>query len=170
MENLENIIANNDGTINVEEVLDEVITATADNTTQSEQNALLTPEEFEKYFFEFFGLVGEFWKIDGFAIDVNKPFEVAGAKVSAKKLYSMAERYKMLHFLIEPTGGWFGDFIMVGIFAYAKADALSRKIGGLTLGGRVKRVFKRLFKLKQSEPEKSGFFPFLKGKANEERA
>lgn len=104
---------------------------------------VLTPEQFEQHFFEVFDIAGDLWDMPDFKIQRDKPFEVAGAKVSAAKLYYMAEKYKMLHFLIEPCGGWFGDCVAIACFAGAKANILCRKYTGNGLTGYLKKFVKK---------------------------
>ena len=105
--------------------------------------AVLSPEEFEQHFFELFDICGDLWDMPEFKIQHDKPFEVAGAKVSAAKLYFMAQKYKMLHFLIEPCGGWFGDTIAIACFAGAKANIVCKKYTGNGLTGYLRRFMKK---------------------------
>ena len=112
-----------------------------ENTTNI--SGVISKDEFTQHFFEFFNMVGDFWNIEDFKIDEHKSFEVAGATVTAEKLYNMADKYPLMHFLIEPSGGWFGDFWLIGWFIYAKSNAVSRKIDGLTLSGRLKKLLKK---------------------------
>jgi len=105
--------------------------------------AVYSPEDFEKRFFELFDIVGDLWDMPEFKIQRDKPFEIAGAKVSAAKLYLMANKYKMLHFLIEPAGGWFGDAIAVACFAGAKCNVICKKYTGNPLTGYLRRFMKK---------------------------
>ena len=105
--------------------------------------SVLTPAEFEQHFFELFDICGDLWDMPEFKVQRDKPFEVAGAKVSAAKLYNMAQKYKMLHFLIEPCGGWFGDTIAIACFAGAKANILCKKYTGNGLTGYLKKFVKK---------------------------
>ena len=105
--------------------------------------AVLTPADFEKKFFEIFDIIGDLWDMPDFKIQKDKPFEIAGAKVSAAKLYLMANKYKMLHFLIEPAGGWFGDAIAIACFAGAKANIVCKKYTGNPLTGYLRRFMKK---------------------------
>lgn len=105
--------------------------------------SVITPDEFEKHFFEIFDICGDLWGMPEFKVQRDKPFEVAGAKVSAAKLYNMAQKYKMLHFLIEPCGGWFGDTIAIACFAGAKANILCKKYTGNGLTGYLKKFVKK---------------------------
>lgn len=105
--------------------------------------AVLTPADFEKHFFEVFDIIGDLWDMPDFKIQRDKPFEIAGAKVSAAKLYIMAEKYKMLHFLIEPAGGWFGDAVAIACFAGAKANVLCKKYTGNPITGYLRGFLKK---------------------------
>lgn len=137
----------------------------AEETAQKEAaagitNGILTPESFEKHFFELFDICGDLWDMPDFKINHDKPFEIAGAKVSAAKLYNMALKYKTLHFLIEPCGGWFGDMIAICCFAGAKANVACNKFTGKSLTGYLKR-----FTAKTAEQvQKNSFFSRLFGK------
>ena len=121
--------------------------ATAATSAAPETSApvasVLTPEQFEQHFFEIFDICGDLWDMPDFKVQRDKPFEVAGAKVSAAKLYLMAQKYKMLHFLIEPCGGWFGDTIAIACFAGAKANILCKKYTGNGLTGYLKKFVKK---------------------------
>lgn len=128
-------------------------------------NGVLTPEAFEKNFFQLFDIVGDLWDMPDFKINHDKPFEIAGAKVSAAKLYLMANKYKMLHFLIEPCGGWFGDTIAICCFAGAKANVACNRFTGKNLTG----YFKRFMKKTGEQVTNNGFFArIFKGKQEEE--
>lgn len=122
----------------------------AERIEQAEQEAagapvigILTPEQFEQHFIELFDIVGDLWDMPDFKVQKDKPFEVAGAKVSAAKLYLMAQKYKMLHFLIEPCGGWFGDTIAIACFAGAKANVACKRFTGNGLTGYIRRFMKK---------------------------
>lgn len=105
--------------------------------------AILSSEDFEKHFFEIFDIVGDLWDMPEFKIQSNKPFEVAGAKVSSAKLYNMAQKYKILHFLIEPAGGWFGDMVAISCFVGAKANIVCKKYTGNGLTGYLRKFMKK---------------------------
>lgn len=121
---------------------------------QGISNGILTPEAFEKHFFELFDICGDLWDMPDFKVNREKPFEVAGAKVSAAKLYAMANKYKMLHFLIEPCGGWFGDCVAIACFAGAKANVACNRFTGKNLTG----YFKRFVKKTGEQVANNGFF------------
>ncbi len=104
---------------------------------------ITSKEEFTTRFIELFDMAGDFWKMPDFKINKEKQFEVLGATVTAEKLYQMALKYPMLHFLVEPCGGWFGDAWLIGWFIYGKSNIVSRKIDGLSLSGRLKRLLKK---------------------------
>ena len=129
--------------------------------------AIYSPEEFEQRFCELFDIVGDLWDMPEFKIQRDKPFEVAGAKVSAAKLYLMAQKYKMLHFLIEPAGGWFGDTIAIVCFAGAKANVVCKKYTGNALTGYLRKFMK-----KSGEQVKNNSFMsrFFKGKKDDDSA
>ena len=110
---------------------------------QGISNGVLTPESFEKHFFELFDICGDLWDMPDFKINRDKPFEIAGAKVSAAKLYTMAQKYKMLHFLIEPCGGWFGDLVAIACFAGAKANVACNRFTGKPITGYFKKFIKK---------------------------
>lgn len=128
--------------------------------------SVLTPAEFEQHFFELFDICGDLWDMPDFKVQRDKPFEVAGAKVSAAKLYNMAQKYKMLHFLIEPCGGWFGDTIAIACFAGAKANILCRKYTGNGLTGYLKKFVK---KSGEQVKENSFFSRFFKKEVKNEK-
>lgn len=135
---------------NGETVQQEQIQDFIDNQSEyvpEEESALnggiITKEEFTQHFFDFFNIVGDFWDMEDFKIDTQKSFEVAGATVTAEKMYNMALKYPLMHFLVEPSGGWFGDAWLIGWFIYGKSNAVSRKIDGLTLSGRIKKILKK---------------------------
>ena len=129
------------------EKITEQIEQAAEMSEQLEQPqltpAIMSLDDFEKHFFEIFDIVGDLWNMPEFKIQQNKPFEIAGAKVSAVKLYSMAQKYKMLHFLIEPAGGWFGDMIAISCFVGAKANIVCKKYTGNGLTGYLRRFMKK---------------------------
>lgn len=105
---------------------------------------VLTQEEFENRFFELFDLAGDLTGVQELKINREKSFEVAGAKKTSEKLYNCAQKYKIMHFLIENQGGWLGDAILIGGFCYAKANIVVYHYSGQTLGGRLLSRFKRL--------------------------
>lgn len=131
----------------IEQAAEQATTAAAATGAAAEQPeilpAVLSPEDFEKHFFEVFDIIGDLWDMPDFKIQKDKPFEIAGAKVSAAKLYIMANKYKMLHFLIEPAGGWFGDAIAIACFAGAKANVLCKRYTGNPLTGYLRRFMKK---------------------------
>ena len=123
-----------------EQAAEQVAAATAE---QPQVSKVLSQADFEKHFFEVFDIIGDLWDMPEFKIQTDKPFEVAGAKVSAAKLYIMAEKYKMLHFLIEPAGGWFGDMVAICCFAGAKANIVCKKYTGNALTGYLRKFMKK---------------------------
>lgn len=125
-----------------EKKLEQAATSAAPETA-APVSAIYSPEEFEQRFCELFDIVGDLWDMPEFKIQRDKPFEVAGAKVSAAKLYKMSCKYKMLHFLIEPCGGWFGDAIAIACFASAKANVVCKKYTGNGLTGYLKKFVKK---------------------------
>lgn len=137
----------------------------ADDQAAPRINGILSPEEFEQHFIELFDICGDLWDMPDFKVNRDKPFEFAGAKVSAAKLYLMAQKYQMLHFLIEPCGGWFGDMIAIGCFVGAKANVACKRFTGNGLTG----YFKRFMKKTSETVEKNGFFKRVFGKKGEEK-
>lgn len=131
----------------IEQAAEQATTAAAATGAAAEQPqitpAVLTPADFEKHFFEVFDIIGDLWDMPDFKIQRDKPFEIAGAKVSAAKLYLMGEKYKMLHFLIEPAGGWFGDAVAIACFAGAKANVLCKKYTGNPITGYLRGFLKK---------------------------
>lgn len=125
------------------EAVEKAQTASTPADDTPKVSTVLTPAEFEQHFFELFDIIGDLWDMPDFKIQKDKPFEVAGAKVSAAKLYYMAEKYKTLHFLIEPCGGWFGDTIAIACFAGAKANIICKKYTGNGLTGYLRRFMKK---------------------------
>lgn len=126
---------------------------------------ILTPEQFEQHFIELFDICSDLWDMPDFKVQKDKPFEFAGAKVSAAKLYMMAQKYKMMHFLIEPCGGWFGDMIAISCFVGAKANIACKRFTGNGLSGYVHKFMK-----KSSEQVKENSFMskfFGKGEKDE---
>ena len=140
--------------------------AQADETAAPVLN-ILTPEQFEQHFMELFDIIGDLWDMPDFKVQKDKPFEIAGAKVSAAKLYLMAQKYKMLHFLIEPCGGWFGDMIAISCFAGAKANIVCKRFTGNGLTGYLRRFMKK----SGEQVKKNSFLSkiFNKGEENEEK-
>lgn len=127
---------------------------------------VLTPEQFEKHFIELFDIVGDLWDMPDFKLNRDKPFEVAGAKVSAAKLYLMANKYPMLHFLIEPCGGWFGDTIAIACFVGAKANVACQRFAKRSLLDYAKHFMKK----SGEQVQKNGFFSrIFGGKKDEEK-
>ena len=124
----------------------------------TENLGVLTKEEFTAHFIEIFNFAGEFWNIPDLKVDRNKQFDFLGATTTASKLYNMAQRYPLLHFLVEPSGGWFGDAWLIGWFVYAKSNAVSRKIDGLTITGRLKKLLKKGGEVSQKVNIFSKFF------------
>lgn len=143
----------------------EAATGTSAGTAQV-IGAVLTPEQFEQHFFELFDIIGDLWEMPEFKINHEKPFEIAGAKVSAAKLYLMANKYKTLHFLIEPCGGWLGDTIAIACFAGAKANIACQRFAKRSLLDYAKHFMK-----KSSEQVKNnGFFSrFFRSKEDEKK-
>ena len=138
-----------------------------DNVSSVTVGDILTQEEFEDKFFELFDLAGELTGIKEVKIDREKKFEVAGAKATSKRLYTCAQKYKMLHFLIENGGGWFADAILIGGFCYAKANIIVYHYSGRGIGSRIAAKFKRL---PAGVQEKAGLFSrfFAKKEVNNE--
>lgn len=128
-------------------------------------DGVLTPEDFEKHFIELFDICGDLWDMPDFKLNRDKPFEVAGAKVSAAKLYLMAQKYQMLHFLIEPCGGWFGDTIAIACFVGAKANVACQRFAKRGLLDYAKHFMKK----SGEQVQKNGFFSrfFNRGGDNE---
>lgn len=136
--------------------------ATGEQVAPAEMSA----EEFQKIFFGAFDMAADIWKIDGLKIDQSQKLELAGATVSARKLYNMALKYPALHFLIDPAGGWLGDWALISVFVYQKSNAVSKHFGGKNIITRAKSIFSgiigRFFKKTAGEAKKSGFWPFKK--------
>lgn len=132
----------------------------AEKIAQEEKIASMvaTPEEFEQHFFELFDICGDIWDLPEFKINRESAFELAGAKISAKKLYYLAEKYPLMHFLIEPSCGWFGDSIAVLFFIGAKANIVCKKVSGYTLLGKIKNKFSNIFKKASVSEQKQGLF------------
>lgn len=128
-------------------------------------NGVLTPESFEQHFFELFDICGDLWDMPEFKINHDKPFEVAGAKVSAAKIYNMAVKYKTLHFLIEPCGGWFGDMIAICCFAGAKANVACNRFTGNNLTSYLKRFTRKT----AEQVQNNSFLGRIFGRKKEEK-
>ncbi len=135
----ENIL-NNGGNVSEQEFA--AINETVFEETKP-QASILSPNEFNQRFTELFDMCGDIWNIPEFKINQEKTLEVAGAKLTANKLYNLAQKYPLMHFLIEPSGGWFGDFWLIGVFCWSKADVVSRKVSGLTLAGKIRNFFQK---------------------------
>ncbi|MBP3687004.1 MAG: hypothetical protein J6J35_01415 [Alphaproteobacteria bacterium] len=135
----ENIL-NNGGNVSDEEFAE--INETVFEETKP-QAVVLSTEEFNQRFIEMFDMFGDIWDMPEFKINHEKTLEVAGAKLTAGKLYNLAQKYPLMHFLIEPSGGWFGDFWLIGVFCWSKADIVSRKVSGLTLAGKIRNFFQK---------------------------
>lgn len=116
---------------------------------------VLTKEQFQEKFFELFDLAGDLADIKDLKINREKNFEVAGAKATANRLYDCAEKYKIMHFLIENGGGWFADAVLIGGFCYAKANIVVYHYSGRGIGA---RLFSRFKKLPSGVQEKAGKF------------
>lgn len=127
--------------------------------------SVLTPEQFEQHFFELFDIVGDLWDMPDFKINHDKPFEIAGAKVSAAKLYLMANKYKTLHFLIEPCGGWFGDTIAIACFAGAKANIACQRFAKRSLLDYAKHFMKK----SGEQVKNNGFFSRFFGSKEDDK-
>lgn len=127
---------------------------------------ILTRSEFENKFMELFDIAGDIADIPELKINREKSFEVSGAKATANRLYSCAEKYKIMHFLIENGGGWFADAILIGGFCYAKANVVVYHYSGRGIGSRIMARFK---KLPSNVQEKAGVFSrfFKKEVSNE---
>lgn len=136
--------------------------ATGEQAAPAEMSA----EEFQKIFFGAFDMAADIWKIDGLKIDQSQKLELAGATVSARKLYNMALKYPALHFLIDPAGGWLGDWALISVFVYQKSNAVSKHFGGKNIITRAKSIFGsiigRFFRKNAGEAKKGGFWPFKK--------
>ena len=134
----------NDGIEETSEKIAEVFeNQVMEEQTQNQENNFLSEQDFKERFNELFDLAGNLFNIPELKIDHEKHFEVAGADATAAKLYECAQKYKIMRFLIEPSGGWLGDAILIGGFVYGKANVISQKFYGLTLAGRIKSFFKR---------------------------
>lgn len=174
MEDFENIIDDGLDMTNKQqaaftETAEQVVTAAAmekEAETVETVTGVLTPEQFEQHFIELFDICGDLWDMPDFKLNRDKPFEVAGAKVSAAKLYLMAQKYKTLHFLIEPCGGWFGDTIAIACFAGAKANVACQRFAKRSLLD----YFKKFMKKSGEQVQKNSFFGkfFNKGGDDEE--
>lgn len=116
---------------------------------------ILTRSEFENKFMELFDIAGDIADIPELKINREKSFEVSGAKATANRLYSCAEKYKLMHFLIENGGGWFADAVLIGGFCYAKANVVVYHYSGRGIGSRIVARFK---KLPANVQEKAGIF------------
>lgn len=134
----------------------------------------ISADEFQKIFFSAFDMAADIWKIDGLKIDQSQKIELAGATVSARKLYNMALKYPALHFLIDPAGGWLGDWALISVFVYKKSNAVSRHFGGKNILVRAKSflggIINRFFKKTSDEAKKTGFWPFKKTGVENEKA
>lgn len=132
-----------------------------EETTEKESESgvkigdILTRNEFEQRFFELFDMAGDLTAIQELKINREKSFEVAGAKATANRLYDCAEKYKIMHFLIENGGGWFADAVLIGGFCYAKANVVVYHYSGRGIGSRIIARFK---KLPANVQEKAGIF------------
>ncbi len=135
----ENIL-NNGGEVSEQELANINETILGENKPQA---LVLSEEEFSTRFNELFDMFSDIWDIPEFKINQEKTLEVAGAKLTSNKLYNLAQKYPLIHFLIEPSGGWFGDFWLISIFCWSKADVVSRKVSGLTLGGKIRNFFQK---------------------------
>lgn len=136
----------------------------AENAADTSDN--LTRDEFESRFIELFDMAEHLTEIKGLKIDREKAFELAGAKKTAEKLYDCAEKYKVMHFLIENRGGWLGDAILIGGFCYSKANIVVAHYSGQTLGARIMARFRRLPASVQQKT--SVFGKFFKKEVNNE--
>lgn len=135
----ENIL-NNGGNVSEQEFA--AINETVFEETKP-QTTILSAEEFNQRFTELFDMFGDIWDMPEFKINQEKTLEVAGAKLTSNKLYNLAQKYPLIHFLIEPSGGWFGDFWLISVFCWSKADVVSRKVSGLTLAGKIRNFFQK---------------------------
>ncbi len=135
----ENIL-NNGGDVSEQEFANINETILEENKPQA---SVLSEEEFSTRFNEMFDMFGDIWNMPEFKINQEKTLEVAGAKLTSSKLYNLAQKYPLMHFLIEPSGGWFGDFWLISMFCYSKADVVSRKVSGLTLAGKIRNFFQK---------------------------
>ncbi len=135
----ENIL-NNGGNVSEQEF--DAINETVIEETKP-QAVILSEDEFSNRFNELFDMFGDIWNMPEFKINQEKTLEVAGAKLTSSKLYNLAQKYPLMHFLIEPSGGWFGDFWLISMFCYSKADVVSRKVSGLTLAGKIRNFFQK---------------------------
>ena len=140
-------------------------TATGGAAAPETVGGVLSPEQFEKHFIELFDICGDLWDMPDFKVNRDKPFEIAGAKVSAAKLYIMANKYQMLHFLIEPCGGWFGDTIAIACFVGAKANIACQRFAKRSIIDYAKHFMKK----SGEQVQKNGFFSrfFNKGGDND---
>lgn len=126
-----------------------------DNVSGVAVGDVLTQEEFTSKFFELFDIAGDLTDIPELKINREKSFEVSGAKATAARLYRCAEKYKIMHFLIENGGGWFADAILIGGFCYTKANIVVYHYSGRSLGSRLLSRFK---KMPASVQEKASLF------------
>lgn len=151
---------------NKEESIEEIekeLNAVLDDTTEKSKSGVtvgdvLSRQEFESRFFDLFDIAGDIAEIPELKINRDKNFEVAGAQATAGKLYDCAEKYKLMHFLIENKGGWLGDAILIGGFCYAKANVVVYHYSGRGIGSRIMSRFRRL---PASVQQKAGIFSRL---------
>lgn len=148
---------------NVEKIVTDRAAQVDEQQSAAPVGGILTPQQFEEHFIELFDICGDLWDMPEFKVQKDKPFEFAGAKVSAAKLYLMAQKYKMLHFLIEPCGGWFGDMVAISCFVGAKANVACKRFTGNGLTGYLRRFMKK----STEQVKKNSFFSKIFGKGGE---
>lgn len=120
--------------------------------TQSQQNEELisafskyyTEEEFYQQFKSIFQFAGDRTGIKSLPI---KDSEERGARITANRIYEMAEKYAFLNFLIDKTTSRLAETIlMIQFLAFKSADIYkektNRKLGG-DLWAKIKKLIKR---------------------------
>lgn len=121
-----------------------------------------TQEEFYEHFKSVFQYAGDRTKIESLPI---KESEERGARITANRIYEMAERYHFLNFLIDKTTSRLAETIlMIQFLAFKSADIYNektnRKLGG-DLWAKIKKLIKRRKaqmgnELESSEPQEVG--------------
>lgn len=120
--------------------------------TQSQQSEVLTSdfgrfyteEEFYLQFKSIFQFAGDRTGIKALPI---KESEERGARITANRIYEMAEKYAFLNFLIDKTTSRLAETIlMIQFLAFKSADVYKEK-ANRSLGGdlwqKIKRIIKR---------------------------
>lgn len=109
-----------------------------------------TPDEFYEKFKSVFQYAGDRTGIEALPI---KESEERGARITANRVYEMAEKYAFLNFLIDKTTSRLAETIlMIQFLAFKSADVYKEK-ANRNLGGDLWQKLKRIIKRRKAQTD-----------------